>query len=350
MGYKIKKAILIVAIIILVVLLGYFVYINKIELIRIAMPFFIALIIAYLLHPMVIRMERKKIKRGSAIILLYVFFILTIGSIIVFIIPEIISNTRELINSVPKIAAQFEGFFNGFMSSIKTSAWPDEFKQTVLREITSTTELIQNSVVIFLKRSITSMINTVFELFDIVLSLIIAYYFLKDAEGFKEGALSLAPRKWRNSLVAVGREIHMILSNFIQGQLLTALIVGILESIGLFAINAKYAIVLGMIGGIFNIIPYFGPFLGAIPAVIVTFIESPIKAFWAIIVFSIVQQIDNAFISPKIIEGKLGLHPVTTILAVLAGGEFFGIVGMLLAVPIFAILKVLFKHVYEAIV
>jgi predicted PurR-regulated permease PerM len=185
---------------------------------------------------------------------------------------------------------------------------------------------------------------------DLTLSLIIAYYFIKDSKSFRDGFLSLVPRKWRNGLVNTGREINQILSNFIQGQLLTALIVGILEALGLLLINSKYPFILGLIGGIANIIPYFGPFLGCLPAVALALIESPIKALWTIVIFALVQQIDNAFISPKIIEGKLGLHPLTTILAVLIGGEFFGIIGMLVAVPIFAIIKVILKRSVEAIV
>ncbi len=131
---------------------------------------------------------------------------------------------------------------------------------------------------------------------------------------------------------------------------MTALIVSTMEVIGLFIIKVKYPIILGIVGGIANIIPYFGPIIGAVPAVAVALIQSPVKALWTIIVFTIVQQIDNAFISPKIIEGRLGLHPVTTILAVLAGGEFLGITGMLVAVPIVAILKVIAKRLVEAIV
>ena len=180
--------------------------------------------------------------------------------------------------------------------------------------------------------------------------MIIAYYYIKDAELLKEGFLSLTPRKWRNFLISTGREVSLILANFIQGQLLTALIVGALESIGLILIHAKYPVVLGMIGGIFNIIPFFGPFLGAIPAVAVSLIESPMKALWTALVFTIIQQIDNSLISPKIIEGRLGLHPVTTILAVLVGGEFMGILGMLIAVPIAAIIKIIVNRTIDLIV
>jgi predicted PurR-regulated permease PerM len=267
-----------------------------------------------------------------------------------FVYPTIVANTKELINTIPNIAAEYEAYFRQVLLTINSSTWPAEVKETIMREISIGARTLQVAAVAALKRGMTSMLDIIFSLFDIVLAMIIAYYYLKDADYLKEGFLSLMPRKWRNFLIGTGREINLILSNFIQGQLLTALIVGIMESIGLMLIHAKYPVVMGMVGGIFNIIPYFGPFLGAIPAVAVSLIDSPLKALWTALVFTIVQQIDNAFISPKIIEGRLGLHPVTTILAVLVGGEFAGILGMLVAVPIAAIVKVIIKRTIDIIV
>lgn len=348
--YKVRKILTYIIICILLMSTGILLYLNRVKLSRIVTPFFVALVIAYLLHPLILRMERKKVKRNIAIILLYAFFTITIGAIIVFVFPTVVENTKELINTIPSIASQYEKIFNDFISTIERSTWPEEIKGTIMHEVSVGTSMLQRTAVDTLKKTMTSMIDYIFKLFDIILSMIIAYYYLKDAEPLKEGFLSLTPRRWRNFLVGVGREINLILANFIQGQLLTALIVGLLETIGLFIIKAKYPIVLGLVGGIFNIIPYFGPFLGAIPAVAMALIESPIKAFWTAIVFTIVQQIDNAFISPKIIEGRLGLHPVTTILAVLIGGEFMGILGMLIAVPVAAIIKVILKRSIEAIV
>lgn len=348
--YKLKKTITYIIIILILSGIIALFYINRVKLSRILTPFFVALIIAYLLHPLVIRMEHKKIKRGIAIILLYVFFIIAIASIIIFVFPSIVQNTKELINTIPVIASEYKDYFNNFIFTIKSSTWPEEVKDTIMREVSAGTETLQRIAVDTLKRALSLTFDYIFKLFDILLSMIIAYYYLKDAEFLKESFLTLTPRRWRNFLIGAGREINLILASFIQGQLLTALIVGILESIGLLIIHAKYPIVLGLVGGIFNIIPYFGPLLGAIPAVAVALIESPVKALWTTLVFVIVQQIDNSFISPKIIEGRLGLHPVTTILAVLVGGEFMGILGMLIAVPIAAIIKVIIKRTIEAIV
>lgn len=312
-------------------------------------PFALAIIIAYLLKPLVLRLEDKKIPIKYGILIIYLLLIIILSTVTFFIVPELVNSSRELANTLPDMAKRYEGIINKFLKTIQKSNWSEEFKSGIFKEIQNGSNFIQNYISDSLKKALSTFIETMSMFLNILLAMVIAYYFLKDADFFRDSALSLVPRKWRNWLTVTAREINSILSNFIQGQLLTALIVGVLEIIGLFIVKSKYPLVLGVIGGIANVIPYFGPAIGAVPAVAIALIESPMKAVWTALVFLIVQQIDNNFISPKIIEGRLGLHPVTTILAVLVGGEFFGILGMLLGVPVVAILKVLVKRTVDAI-
>jgi len=330
------------------IIIFFYLYRGKIG--KIFLPFIMAVIISYVLHPLIIKLEKNKIKRSAAILLIYLVFGVTLAVLVVFIVPQMINNTRELINVLPGITMEFNDNFNGVVRIISSSKWPEDIKTAIFREIDNGVRMAENMILDSLKNTLTGLMKTVGTFFDLVLAMIIAYYILKDAEYFKSVSLSLVPRGWRNWLIVTFREINEVLSRFIQGQLLTALIVGILEVIALFIVGVKYPLILGMIGGIANIIPYFGPFIGAVPAVAIALIESPIKAFWTVIAFIIVQQLDNGFISPKIIEGRLGLHPVTTIFAILIGGEFFGIPGMLVSVPIAAIIKVIGKRTIEAIV
>lgn len=345
-----RKIIFYIIAVIVIIFFALFLYSFRIEIKKILTPFFMALIIAYLFNPLVKKLVRKKIPRPAAILLLYLLFSLAFVSITIFIVPELINNTKELMATLPEITAKYQGMFNKYISMIQSSNWPIDVKEAIFNEIYSGTSIAQEYVSNTLKHSLSTFIETVTTFLDLVLAMIIAYYFIKDAEFFRTSVLSLVPRRWRNGLTHTGREINLILSNFIQGQLLTAFIIGTLEMIGLSIVKVKYPLILGLIGGVANIIPYFGPVIGAIPAVAVAIIDSPLKVIWVILVFIIIQQLDNAFISPKIIEGKLGLHPVSTILAVLIGGEFFGIFGMLVSVPIMAILKVILKRSVEAIV
>lgn len=345
-----RRILVYIAAALLILLLVLFIYHYREKMIQIIVPFFMAMIIAYLLHPLVIRLEKRRLPRMAGILLIYLLFSLLAGLLVVFVVPELIENTKELMNTLPEIIAKYQQDFNTLMSAVRSSNWSPDVKEAIFREIQGNSLAVQSYITELLKKSLATLVKGVEAFFDMILAMIVAYYFIKDAEFFKESTLSLTPRRWRNGIIGAGREINLILSNFIQGQLLTALIVGSMETIGLLLVRTKYPIVLGLVGGIANIIPYFGPILGAIPAIAIALIESPVKALWTTLVFVIVQQIDNAFISPKIIEGKLGLHPVTTIFAVLVGGEFFGIIGMLVSVPVLAILKVIVKRVIEAIV
>jgi len=333
-----------------ILLFAYFAYQVRYKLVRIITPFLLAIVIAYILNPTVMRMERKGISRGVSILLMYLGVFALLAAFSVFFIPNLISNTKDLMTTLPEIINEYQTIFNNFVSYIQSSRWSEDIKSVLFREIENNAAAAQNYITEILSRSLTTLIGAVSFISDLFLAMIIAYYFIKDKEFFKSGFLSLVPKKWRNGLIRTGREVNLILANFIQGQLLTALIIGLLETIGLTIIGVKYSFVLGIIGGIANIIPYFGPIIGAIPAVALALIQSPVKALWTALVFIIVQQLDNSFISPKIIEGRLGLHPVTTILAVLVGSQFLGILGMLISVPVAAVLKVLVKRAIEAIV
>lgn len=345
-----KKVLFYIVLIILIIVIVLFCYRYSHEIIQILSPFFIGAVIAYAIYPIVIRFERKGIKRSIAIIIVYIFATFTIIFLGLYIMPQVINNARELINTLPDITNKYKDMFNSIILKIKSSKWPPEVKNMIFNEISNGTGYIQNFASQTFKKSLSVVTSTVVILVNIILSMIIAYYFLKDVEFFKRSVLMLVPKRFRNEMINTGREINNIVSHFIQGQLWTALIVGSMETLGLYIVHVRYPFVLGLIGGIANIIPYFGPILGAIPAVSLALIESPTKALLATIVFVLVQQIDNAFISPKIIEGKLGLHPVSTIIAVLIGGEFFGIIGMLVAVPIMAILKVILKRTIDLFV
>lgn len=331
-------------------LMVYALYLLRGKIGKIIFPFVLAIVVSYILYPVVAKLEAKKIARSVSIILIYLVLGVAFAISTVFVVPQLISNTKELINKLPEITLEYRSNMDGMVKLIHASKWPEDIKNAIYTELSRGTDMAENMILDALRNSLAGFIKIAAAMFDLVLAMVIAFYFLKDSEYFSRSALSLVPRKWRNGLVATFREINVILSSFVQGQLLTAVIVGFLETVALLLVGVKYPLILGMIGGVANTIPYFGPIIGAIPAVAVALIESPAKAVWTIAAYVVIQQIDNAFISPKIIESRLGLHPVTTILAVLAGGEFFGITGMLLAVPAAAVMKVIIKRTIEAIV
>lgn len=140
-----------------------------------------------------------------------------------------------------------------------------------------------------------------------------------------------------------------ILNGFIRGQLVNAAVVGLLISAGLALLGIKYSLFIGLIAGLFDIIPYFGPIIGFIPASVLALAKSPIAVVWVLVIFVVVNQIEANIISPKIIGERVGLHPLAVIFAIFSGGELMGIVGMLIAVPVAAIVRVLLNYTLQQI-
>jgi len=153
----------------------------------------------------------------------------------------------------------------------------------------------------------------------------------------------------RKDVLDLGRKVNHVVSGFLRGQLIVSCIVGILVASCLSLLGVKYAIIVGIFAGLADIIPYFGPLISAVPAVALALTVSPWTALWVVILLIAIQQFEGSVLSPKIVGDRVGLHPLTVIFAVLAGGELMGILGMLMAVPVAATVKVVAAHVGDRI-
>jgi len=196
----------------------------------------------------------------------------------------------------------------------------------------------------------TSLINLISYLISLVIAPIFAFYMLKDADQIKDSLTLTIPRKYRSDVMAIGRDIHEIITAFLRGHLLVSAIVGILTGFGMYLIGLDFALIIGLIAGVGELVPFLGPILAAIPALSLALLVSRETAIYAAVVILIVQQLENAVISPKILGESMGLHPLTVIFAIMAGGELYGLLGILLAVPIAATLKVILRYIYLKLV
>lgn len=313
-------------------------------------PLIIAVLMFFVLNPLVERLEQSgRVKREVAIAVVFLITLVFIVGIGIFIIPAVKENIAEVAENIPLVKANFIELWEKFYGYL--SSGNKKFVLKFLRNflggssgdfngaaIIGVIEDKFNEVIssVVAPRNILNIAKT---LVDILTAFVITFYLLKDKVKAGNAVLSVFPYGWREFLIETYIEVERVFKSFVSGQIIIALFVGTAETIGLWLLDAPYPILLGLVGGISNMIPYFGPFIGAVPATIAMILVSPMKALFVILLFVLVQQIDNNFISPKIIEGKLGIHPVITILSVFVGGEFFGIAGMLLAVPIYAILR-----------
>jgi predicted PurR-regulated permease PerM len=320
-------------------------------------PFIIALVIAYLLSPVVRWLEANlmnktklshKVNRTLSVLLTYV---LIVSILVIFIYSTYVMiggqitnnvNVNNMLESIMKYSQRYNDIFQTASAKLETSGLSADVKQqfkNVLIQMNGFLGTAANGLFDAVKRLGSNLLN-------ILLGVIIAFYLLKDMDYFKRLTddafeVILKPNTNKKTKLFL-HDIDVVVSKFIRGQLLDGIIVGILSSIGLWAIGLDFPVLIGMTAGIANIIPYFGPIIGSVPAIIVGLLSGvPIKALFAVLMLLAVQQLDGAIIAPKVVGESVGLHPVFVILSIIIGGAYFGLVGMLLAVPVAGIIKLL---------
>ncbi|MDQ0218201.1 AI-2E family transporter [Peribacillus cavernae] len=304
----------------------------------VSLPFLIAGFISYLLHPVVEILHEKGMNRGLSIAIIYLLFFGGVGFGIYKGIPAMIIQVRELSESVPDVAEQYRHWVTAFEN--KTSHWPfgvHERLEDGITMIESRLEQLMKIVMAYLMR-----------IFDFILLIalipFIAFYILKDFDSIKKMVWYLTPKKWRSQGIAFLGDIDASLGGYIRGQILVCATVGTISALLFWIAGMDYPLLLGAIIGVTNVIPYFGPIIGAIPAVI---IASSISVKMIIITAAIVfflQFLEGNILSPLIVGKSLHMHPLFIILALLTGGEIGGLVGLILAVPILAVIKVCILH------
>lgn len=305
-------------------------------------PFIWAFSIAYLLNPIMVYLEKNfKFKRSFSILFIYLLLISIITISITIISPTIVKSIDNLSGDIPNYINTSQNWINDNIVKSKLLDYSAPYLKTNLNKIV-------DEVLSFLNLTsanlVTKAINFTSNLFSAVLGLIISIYLLKDKERFIDGAKRLLYAAFgenkSNSTIDFGRMCHNVVSQFIVGKAIDSLIIGILCFIGLLILKIKYALLIAIIVGVTNMIPYFGPFIGAVPAVLITLIYSPISALWVGIFIFLLQQFDGLYLGPKILGDKVGLGPIWIILAVIIGGGTFGVLGMFLGVPTTAIIKI----------
>lgn len=309
--------------------------------VRVLTPFFIAGVITYLLHPLIEQLKNLGIARSLSIIMIYVLFLFLLGYLILNGTPYIIDELKDLVENIPQLTNQYRGFVNEFYE--QTSRMPDGFRVR-FEGLLSDVELVAAD-------GLVHAIANIKGLFDYFLMLIIipflVFYLLKDFNLIEKTVWYLTPRKWRRSGTQLLSNINISLGNYIRGQIFVCIIVGVLATIGLLIIGMPYAVILGIFIGITNIIPYFGPIIGAFPVVIIAFTESIELVLLALVVTFTIQLVEGNILSPLIVGKSLHMHPILIMLALVVGAEVAGIIGLILSVPILAIIKVVIIHVRD---
>lgn len=308
---------------------------------KIISPFLIAGLIAYLLHPLVNKLASWKISRRLSLAIIYLLFFGGGSFLIYYFSPILMAELSELTERVPIVFQQY-----------------DDFIQSIYSRIAFLPENLQNQIetVIFkLESLLTNKLGTYFtdftRIFEVVIICliipVITFYLLKDLEIITRFFQKFIPEKSQDKLKKMLKLIDTHLGNYIRGQLIVSAFVTLSTYIIFDLFNLKYAFLLAIIIGITNIIPYFGPLIGAIPAIIVAAIVSKKLIVIVIIIIFAIQLIENTFISPIVLSKSTNMHPIAIIFALLVGGEFGGIIGLILSVPLMTICYAFIKEYWK---
>lgn len=302
-------------------------------------PFIIAMIISYVLNPVVNMLNERKVPRTIAVLLIYAFFAGSVTVILMNLIPMFMKQLRELNEHLPELASQAQHWIDKLNNNRM-------LPESVREGIDNSLDKMEDGIA----RSISNFVNDIGATINIIFVSVIVpflvFYMLKDFQIIEKAVITIVPKQHRSSIVRLFIDIDRALGNYIRGQILVSVIVGSLAFVGYWLIGMPYALLLASIVGLFNVIPYVGPFFGAIPAVIMATTVSPKMMLFVISVNVTVQILENSIVSPQVVGRTLHMHPLNIIFVLLVGGEVAGIVGMILAVPLFATLKVIVQHVY----
>ena len=310
-------------------------------------PILIAGFLFFLFNPVVSFLAKRKIPKGLAILLIYVVFLGLIGLLVGTLGPSLSRQVADLIRDTPTYITEARKFFEG-MSQTVWFKWTMQQNYVSLDKIITTLQAYLTSLPARITDSLSSVFSVVTNITLVIVTVpFILFYMLKDGHKFSGSILKFVPTQYRKPGAIVLKDTVETLATYIQGQLIVCLSVGVGTFIGFLIIDLPYAILFGLICAITNIIPYVGPFLGGTPAVLVAFFHSPTQALLVVIIILIVQQLDGNLISPLVIGKKLNTHPLTIIILLLVAGNIAGILGMILAVPTYSVVKTVVLNIVK---
>ncbi len=322
-------------------------------------PFLIGFSIAYLLNPVMKFFESKvfgkigakkktasssKIKRICSIVVTYVVVFAVVACLVVLLIPQIVTTVESLVKNIPSYYQKFVDGITRFMAEHHMNAtWLEQMipDDSLMVYATSFVEICFGWLM-----NIPAQLTTGFT--NVLVGVIVSVYFLFDKERFSKGltkvAYAMCRKQKADKIMEVSRLTNKTFSGFIIGKIIDSAIIGVISFPFMLLIYPPYALLISVIIGVTNIIPFFGPFIGAIPSALLILLVAPDKFLWFIIFVFVLQQFDGNILGPKILGDSTGLSPIWVMFGILAGSKLLGFVGMIVGVPVTAVAYYLFKN------
>ena len=306
-------------------------------------PVFIGFVIAWLLDPLATKLSTK-MPRVVACILTYLIIFGSLILILAFTVPTLSSSVSEIVNVIPDIVDNAQDFASDLLENLGDSREIENYKNTMLDKIESVgadfASTLPNSIWNFGKGVISGATS-------IVLGLMIGFYLLFDFRKFQGHLLSIIPKRWHSNTKDLMGRINGKLRSYVGGVLLVCFLVFITQSIGFSLAGLKAPLLFALFCAITDVIPYIGPWIGGAPAVIVGFTIDPMVGVFCLVSVLVCQLLENNFYQPLIMGKTMKLHPVTIMLGLLLFNYFFGMIGMIVATPVIATIKIIFKFIME---
>lgn len=291
----------------------------------------------------------KKLKRPIAVIITVTVFLGICAALISFVLPQLASSVKKLVDNFQTYLDSFESFANKVLSTFGIST---DLYETITNYFTQIADFVIN----FLKSSMPQIFETTKNITsgvtNVFLGFIIGIYMLASKESLLKGGkrmiYAFVPTKGADYIVHVYRLVKARFSGFVTGQLTEAVIVGVLCFIGMSIFRMEYALLISVIVGVTNMIPIIGPIIGAIPGALIMLLIDPMKALWFVIFMVVLQQVESNLIYPKVVGDSIGLPGIWVLFAILIGGSLFQFTGVLLGVPVFAVIYTLIGEIIDA--
>jgi len=317
-------------------------------------PFVIGLALAYLLLPLVRRVEaalpfRESNPRRSRLLsvaLVYLLFILALVVAGAMLLPLLFRQISRFISTLPDMWGQAQRVFQAWTIEARAQLPPE-----VIAELEGAAANIVRNLAIAAEEAAVQTVVVVSQTFSLLLGLITIpvwlFYVLKDRADAAAFFYSLVPPNARTDVAAIASIVDRVLSNYVRAQLLLGLAVGSVTAVVLTLMGIPFALVLGVIAGITELIPVLGPILGSIPGIVVTLANAPDKTLWVVLAFIGIQQVENNLLVPRIQGEAVEIHPAFIMVLLVVASEVGGLVGMLVAVPLAAVCKEVFLYLYH---
>ncbi len=329
-----------------VILLFAFVYLLH----PILTPFLVALLLAYLFDPLVDRLEKLGLSRTWGVIAVFVLFGVIVMTLLLVLVPMLAKQLFRLYELAPQMLDWLQhtampwaqsklGFAEGFWKF-------DKVKAAISEHMGQTTDIVG----MVLSHATASGLALIGWLANLVLIPVVSFYLLRDWDLMMAKVRSLLPRDREERVMSLTGECHEVLGAFVRGQLLVMLALGVIYAAGLMAVGLELGLLIGLIAGLAAIVPYMGFVIGigaALVAGLFQFGGDLYPMIGIVAVFMVGQALEGMVLTPLLVGDRIGLHPVAVIFAILAGGELFGFTGILLALPVAAVIMVLVRHVHD---